>query len=145
MLQSNFTTRGLTYKIKVSNLETTLLETTYWWQKLLSNAGNTFRIKWRCRQGVARIVSDPIFEIEDLLFYTPTPSNAKRLKFYADSKLDVTENILDTIFHSNTHYHTVEDLLDLRYSDVLELDEVQVRRRGFDNEDPTWEPFENMQ
>lgn len=95
--------------------------------KRLSNADNKPRVKWRGPQRVARAVSALVFEVEDLLSHTPTFFHANRLTFYADSKLDVTETLLDTMAHNNTHYNTVEELLDLRYNDVLELYEFHVR------------------
>ena len=63
--------------------------------------------------------------------------HCNRLKFYADSQLDVTETLLDTIAHKNPHYNTVEELLDLRFNENSAQYEIRARWKGFDDEEPT--------
>ena len=70
--------------------------------------------------------------------------HSNRLKFYADSSLNVTQTLLDTINHNDVHYNTVTKLLDLQYNRTRKQWEVQARWRGFSHEEPTWEPLDNM-
>ena len=70
--------------------------------------------------------------------------HANRLKFYADSQLNVTETLRETIAHNNVHCKKVECLLDLRRNADTGLFEVKCKWVGFDDEEPTWEPFGNM-
>lgn len=61
--------------------------------------------------------------------------------FYSDSLLNVTQELLDIIDHNDIHYNTVTKLLDLTYDCPKKQWEVQAKRRGFDFEEPTWEPL----
>jgi len=60
-------------------------------------------------------------------------------------KAKYTECLLDTIEHSNPHCNVVVNLLDLRFNDDTGVYELKAKWRGFDDEEPTWEPFSNMQ
>ena len=76
--------------------------------------GHKLRVIWRGTQRITRAVSDLIFECEDLISNSFSLLHANRLKFYADAQLDVSEELLDTVAHNNSHRNTVEKLLDLR-------------------------------
>lgn len=54
------------------------------------------------------------------------------------------ETLLDTIAHKNTYYDTMEKLLDLRINETSVQYELRARWRGFDDEEPTWEPLSIM-
>ena len=58
--------------------------------------------------------------------------------------MDVTEELLKTIDSNDTHYNVALEILDLRFSSTLKQWEVQVRWKGFDDEEPTWEPILNI-
>ena len=47
--------------------------------------------------------------------------------------------------NNDPHFQKVEDLLALRFNAETGAYELQVKLRGFDYEDPTWEPFSTMQ
>ena len=113
--------------------------------KRVSNDGHKLRVRWKGPRRISRVVSEYVYEVEDLVDQTHAVVHANRLKFYADSHLDVTEELLDTIDHNEPHYNTVEKLMDLRFNEASEKFEVQVKWKGFDHEKPTWEPFENIQ
>ncbi len=70
--------------------------------------------------------------------------HANRLKYYADSKLNVTEELCDTVDHNNPVLNTVSKLLDLRYNHATEAWEVKTKWRRFSYEEPTWEPLANL-
>lgn len=108
------------------------------------NDGHKLRVKWRGPQRITRAASDFVFEVEDLITNTHALIHANRLKFYADSQLDLTETLLDTVAHNNPHYNTVQEILDLRFDTTSAQYQVQGQWIGFDYEEPTWEPFENM-
>lgn len=103
--------------------------------------GHKLRVKWRGPRRVTRCVSEYIFEVQDLITLTHTLVHANRLKFYADSQLNVSEELLDTIAHNDPHFQTIEQLRDLRFNASSETYEVSVQWKGFDHEEPTWEPL----
>ena len=108
------------------------------------NDGHKVRVTWRGPRRVTRAVSDLIFECEDLLSGESALFHANRLKFFADEKLDVTEELLATMDNNDPHFQKVEELLGLRFNEARGEYEVQVRWVGFDFEDPTWEPLTVM-
>jgi Integrase core domain/Integrase zinc binding domain/Chromo (CHRromatin Organisation MOdifier) domain len=110
----------------------------------LQNEGHKLRVRWRGPRKVIRICSEYIYEVLDLLTTHQSVVHANRLKFYADSQLDVTESILDTAAHNDPHFQTVVKLLNLRFNPDSAQYEVQAQWRGFDYEEPTWEPMVNL-
>ena len=106
--------------------------------------GSKLRVTWKGPRRITRAVSELIYECEDLVTGKCGLIHANRLKPYSDSSLNITEELLDAILHNDPHLQTVEALLNLRFNPVLERYEVQVKLRGFDYEDPTWEPFSTM-
>ena len=83
-------------------------------------------------------------EAEDLINNDRSLAHANRLKKRADSSLDVAEDLLNAIYHNEPHCNAVEKLLSLRFSPAVEHYEAQVKWRGFEYEDPTWEPLSVM-
>ena len=113
--------------------------------KRVSSDGHKLQVRWKGPKRISRVVSDFVFEVQDLIDQSHALVHANRLKLYADSQLELTEELLDSIDHNDPHYNTVEELLALRFYGPLERYEVQVKWKGFDDEEPTWEPLSVMQ
>ncbi len=60
---------------------------------------------------------------------------ASRIKFYSHSKLNVTDELLDTFENSNPHYQIVLKILDLRFNEDPGIYQVLVKWRGFFHEE----------
>lgn len=69
------------------------------------------RVRWRGSKRVVKALSDYIFEVKDLITKECEPVHASRIKHFSESSLEVTETLLDTIVHNNTHYNIVESYL----------------------------------
>jgi len=93
--------------------------------------GKKRRLKWTGPRRIIRVVSDFIFEVEDLITGSYALIHSNRLKFYADSQLNVTEELLDTVEHNDPHLQTVTKLLDMRFNDHFERFEVLVLQKTF--------------
>lgn len=106
--------------------------------------GHKLRVVWSGPRRVTRAISELVYECEDLITGAHHNIHANRLKIYADSSLNVTEDMLDTVEHNDPHMNTVEELLGLQFNVEKEIYEVRIKWRGFDDEDPTWEPFPVM-
>eukprot|EP00172_Hildenbrandia_rubra_P002599 Plantae.Rhodophyta-Hildenbrandia_rubra.ctg3560.p1 GENE.Plantae.Rhodophyta-Hildenbrandia_rubra.ctg3560~~Plantae.Rhodophyta-Hildenbrandia_rubra.ctg3560.p1 ORF type:complete len:305 (+),score=28.60 Plantae.Rhodophyta-Hildenbrandia_rubra.ctg3560:801-1715(+) len=106
--------------------------------------GRKLQVTWKGPRRVSRAVSDLIYECEDLITGKKNLFHANRLKHYADSDLNMTEEFLDAVQHNDPQLQTVEQVLHLRFNPTLERYEVQVKWRGFDHEEPTWEPYATM-
>ena len=81
----------------------------------IENDGHKLRLQWLGPQRIVRIESDWEDEDEDLINETHALVYANRLKFYADSQLFVTQELLNTIDNNQPHYNTIIKLLDLEY------------------------------
>ena len=112
--------------------------------KRVSQDGHKLRVRWLGPRRISAIHSAHVYETQDLINNNRSLVHVNRLKKYADSSLDVTEELLDAIHHNEPHYNTVERLLALRFNQAVEHYEVQVKWRGFDYEAPTWEPLAVM-
>lgn len=102
--------------------------------------GQKLRVIWTGPRRVTRAVSDLVYECEDLVSGDTDDIHANRLKLYSDSTLNISQELLDTIDHNEIHYNILENILDLRFNSETGIYEVQAEWRGFDDEDPTWEP-----
>ena len=109
--------------------------------KLLSKIGKKLKVRWTGPKRITRADSDVIFEVEDLITHKKELVHAERLKFYSDSKLDITEELLQTVEHNDPHYYTVTQILDLRFNESTKNFEVKCKWRGFSDDEYTWEPF----
>lgn len=64
-------------------------------------SGNKLRLKWLGPRRVTRALSEHTYEVQDILTDNLAIIHANRLKFYADSKLNVTEDLRETIEHNS--------------------------------------------
>jgi hypothetical protein len=102
--------------------------------------GEKLCLKW---QGPFRIVgtrSDFVFDVEDLNKKLITSIHSTRLRFYHDSSLDVTTDILAHVAHQNLGYE-VRALRDLSYNSEEKAFYALVSWLGFEEADSTWEPL----
>ena len=104
-------------------------------------SGNKLRVRWKGPRRVVRCESALVYEVEDLLNASHALIHVSRLKFYADSTLELSEILLDTIDHNDPHYNTVTKMLGLRFNAETKQFDANCKWRGFTHEQPTWEPF----
>jgi hypothetical protein len=108
-----------------------------------SHAGDKLRLRWRGPRRIVSTLSDFAFEVADLSTGKVSAVHASRLRFYADSALDVSVDLLAHIAHTDQGYE-VEALLDLRYDADSTSFQVCVAWSGFDKSDHTWEPLSTL-
>ncbi|KAF4141687.1 hypothetical protein GN958_ATG08932 [Phytophthora infestans] len=77
------------------------------------HTGSKLRVKWCGPARVVDTVSNWIFKIQNLITGQCKEAHASRLKFYADSSLDVSEDLLLHVAH-NSERHVVDTLLEAR-------------------------------
>ncbi len=61
------------------------------------------RVKWKGPRRSSRVISEFIYEVEDLISQSCHLVHANRLKLYAYSSLNVREELIETIAHNETH------------------------------------------
>lgn len=94
--------------------------------KRVSKGGSKLEVRWIGPMRITRVCSELTFQVEDLISDKRSVVHANRLRFYSDSSMHVTEELLDSIAHNKGHLNRVEKLLALLNSD-LEIYEVQVK------------------
>ena len=104
-------------------------------------AGSKLNVKWVGPQGVPRIESEWVFACQDLVNGPVFLIHANRLKFYSDSQLNITQELLETIDHNDPHCNVAVAFLYLRYNRSNRRYELKSKWRGFADELPTWEPL----
>ncbi|KAF4027450.1 hypothetical protein GN244_ATG20938 [Phytophthora infestans] len=92
------------------------------------------RVNW-CRPAqVTGTVSNWIFVIENLITGQGREAHASRLKVYADSSLNVSDDVLKHAAHSSQG-HVVDKVLNARYNSEAKRHGIDVRRRGLSNKE----------
>ena len=87
------------------------------------------------------ILSDWVFEVEDLHRTEIHIVYAQRLRFYSDKTLNVTEELLSYVENTEDTYQ-VDKLIDIRTSERSY--DVLVHWLGFSESERTWEPIEQL-
>ncbi|ETV92806.1 hypothetical protein H310_13019 [Aphanomyces invadans] len=87
-------------------------------------------VTWRGPAQVVRVISDWIYEIQNLITGVAREAHSSRLKFYADDSLDVSEDLLRHVAY-NADGHVVDDFLGCRW-------------RGLQIIENSWEPATNL-
>ena len=89
------------------------------------------------------MINDLLHSVEDLITQNIETVHAQRLKFYNDSSLLVTEDLLNQIAHDADGF-LIDRLHDLRLNPNTGTCEVQVFWQGLEQSDFTREPVENL-
>ncbi|GMF13784.1 unnamed protein product [Phytophthora lilii] len=97
------------------------------------------RVNWCGPAQVVATTSNWIFEVRNLVTGQQKEVHTSRLKFYSDSSLDVSEDLLLHIAH-NSEGHIVDSLLEARYNRTEKRHELKVHWRGLDSIEDSWEP-----
>jgi hypothetical protein len=91
---------------------------------------------------IVKVISEWIFRVQHLLTKVELDVHSRRIRFYEDSSLGVTEDIRDFIQDSTQSYE-ISGLSDLRSAE--DGPEVLVSWRGFEPHESTWEKLEQIQ
>jgi hypothetical protein len=102
--------------------------------------GEKLSLRWRGPKRIVGTLSDHVYEVQDLATNAVAPVHSTRIRFYQDSSLDVTADLLAQIAHKNSGYD-VHSLSALRYDADASEYSVLVSWLGFEPADSTWEPL----
>jgi hypothetical protein len=102
--------------------------------------GDKLTLRWRGPHRVVGALPDHVFEVEDLLSGSTNTVHSSRLRYYQNTPLDVTAELLEQVAHNDQGY-AVQSIDDIRYVQAAGHYSVLLRWLGFDAEDSTWEPL----
>jgi hypothetical protein len=105
--------------------------------------GRKLFLKWRGPYRVVDSQANYVFEAEDILDSSRRWIHGDRVRFYEDSKLNVTEEIKRQFAHDNENF-LVENLKSCRRNSVTDQLELLVEWRGFSAEEDSWEPLKTL-
>ena len=99
-------------------------------------------LKWRGPRRITKVLSDFVYEVENLIDKRCTEIHATRLKFYRDSSHNEVSEMMDMAEFNDTEFYTVQKIIGLKRLNGTLV--VKVLWRGFPAEEATWEPVEVM-
>ena len=112
------------------------------YSKPLTGPTNKAKGVWKGPYRVIAELGDRVYEIQDLVQPDVTkPVHAMRLAFYADSAMEVTQELLTVFQHNGTGF-VVEKINTLRETDGVLM--VGVKWKGLESEENTWETLRSM-
>ena len=111
------------------------------------STGHKLQFKWRGPRRITNVVSDLVYEVENLITKKRETVHARRLQFYRsdfDGK-EVSLSLTSATEHLETHYQTAHALQNIRQNSSTGRLEVAVECAGLpDSDDYTWEPVEQI-
>jgi hypothetical protein len=102
--------------------------------------GEKLTFHWRGPKRIVGVLSDFLFEVEDLRNGKVSNVHAHRLRFYHDSSLNVTAELIEHVAHNEQGYEVLA-LKDLRFDPESKQFMVLVAWKGFEEHDSSWEPI----
>ena len=102
---------------------------------------NKLLTKWNGPAQVVETISPWIYKIRNIITQAEREDHASRLKFYSDKNLNVTTAFKNMVAH-NSEGHVVEKIVDHTRQGTTVV--FNVKWRGLDMAENTWEPFERL-
>jgi hypothetical protein len=93
-------------------------------------------LRWRGPRRITRVLSDHVYEVEDIESGHTSDAHSSRLRFYHDASLEVTAELVEQIAHNELGYD-VRAIKDVRFDAEAKQYQVMVSWLGFDNDDDT--------
>jgi hypothetical protein len=106
-------------------------------------ARSKLQVIWKGPSRVLRVLSNWVYEVEDIISKTVKEVHASRLKFYSDGSLNVCEDLMKQIAHSQDG-HEVESFGEIRYDQESQAYHIEIKWRGLCEQENTWEPAANL-
>jgi len=110
--------------------------------RLQRNVRRKLSLKWHGPRRVTRIISNFLFEIEDLRSGKKSVAHGSRLKFFRNSSYNVSDECLDQLAFQDGELCVVDKFVDIRMHEGAF--QVLCEWKGFDEEDPAWEDIDTM-
>ena len=109
----------------------------------IRKAGDKLRARWTGPHKIVRSISTHVFEVEKLATHERMEVHINRLRYYADSSLHVTEEIIDHAAANDEDLRLeVEKLIDAReHHGQIQL---LVSWKGFEDVEMSWEPIKTL-
>lgn len=104
--------------------------------------GRKMAIHWNGTHRVMRILSDHLYELENLISGKRETVHGSRIQFFRNSELEVGQDLRNYLRYQQGQYCIVEKFLDLRASESGP--QVLVEYAGFSDEEPLWMPLREM-
>ncbi|KAH9110642.1 hypothetical protein LEN26_013681, partial [Aphanomyces euteiches] len=111
--------------------------------KVATTFAKKLQVQWLGPRRIVEALSDWVFVVEDLRDKQQTTHHASRLKIFAPSSLNVTQDLLDHIAYVEGG-HIVETLLDCKFDRDSKRWTVLVKWLGLDIIENSWEPLDVM-
>jgi hypothetical protein len=89
------------------------------------------QVKWKGPRRAAGVESDYVFVVENILTKDLKDAHATRLRFYKDSKPNVTAELAQAAEHNDHQLYFVSKILDPRYNEQEMFHKLLVAWRGF--------------
>jgi hypothetical protein len=102
--------------------------------------GEKLSLRWCGPKRIVGLISDHVYEVQDLETSDIAPVHSTQLRVYRDSSPDVIFDLLAQISHNNSGYE-VHSLRALNYEADAKQYSILVTWLGFEPEDSTWEPL----
>ena len=99
-------------------------------------------LKWTGPFRVTRVLSNFLYELEDLRNGLKEVVHGSRVKFFRNKDYEVTEECLNQLAYQDGELCMIDSILDLR--ELEGTAELLVKWRGFDDETPSWEDYNTM-
>jgi hypothetical protein len=95
---------------------------------------------------VLRAISTHVYEVEHLVTGVVTTTHVTRLRFYADSSLDVPVELLDELMSETSlnYEYNIETILDHAYDTDDNCYKFRIHWSGFSELEHTWEPLDTL-
>ena len=108
-----------------------------------NTAGKKLFLKWRGPYRITDTQNNFVFEVENIIDRRKQIVHGDRVRYYDDSKLNVTEDIKAQFCHDNLSFE-VKEFKGCRISPETGKYQFLVEWKGFSTADNSWEDLENL-
>jgi hypothetical protein len=107
---------------------------------VLKRSKSKLSVRWSGPHRIAKVYSDHVFMVEHLVTGICSDVHGSRLRFYCDSSLHITEELVEQVASDGDGYE-IDRILEGRWNSKAQAWAVLVAWRGFEEMDCTWEPL----